>query len=266
MLAVNYHYGMAKRLTLDSIPPSLTPHRAIELITQQLDNFAMVASLRRTDPEVKKWMMTTTAILDAAFGKPNGSHHTMSDKFQQFSAISFSNRSDDYYEGEHRNRMIQRRGVLESCIDQLKILAPPAAQVALGQYMFHAEIERVSGALYRDGHYKQAALEAYIRVIEEVKRRSGLALDGDPLMNQAFGSESRLPKLAFNSLSDEPERDEQKGFMFLFKGVVGLRNSKAHSNRLFNDPSRAHDYLSLASLLMRVLELSFSPTRPAAQE
>lgn len=41
----------------------------------------------------------------------------------------------------------------------------------------------MSGRLYMDGHYKQAALEAYIRVIDEVKRLSGLPLDGDRLMN-----------------------------------------------------------------------------------
>ena len=42
--------------------------------------------------------------------------------------------------------------------------------------------------------------------------------------------------------------------MFVFKGIVG--NSKAHSNRLFNDPHRAHEYLALASVLMRVLEIA----------
>jgi len=114
----------------------------------------------------------------------------------------------------------------------------------------------VSGDLFRDGHYKQAALEAYIRVIEEVKRRSGLSLDGDSLMNQAFGCDNRIPTLKFKTLSTDAEKDEQKGFLFLFKGIVGLRNSKAHSNRLFNDPSRAHEYLALASVLMRVLELA----------
>jgi hypothetical protein len=61
-------------------------------------------------------------------------------------------------------------------------------------------------------------------------------------MNQAFGCEGgRVPILRFNALSNDEERDEQKGFMFLFKGIIGLRNSKAHSNRLFNDPLRAHD-------------------------
>ncbi len=114
----------------------------------------------------------------------------------------------------------------------------------------------MSGQLYRDGHYKQAALEAYIRVIEEVKARSGLNLDGDPLMNQAFGCDNRSPVIQFNSHQTDAQRDEQKGFLFLFKGIVALRNSKAHSNRLFNDPRRAHEYLALASLLMRLLEIA----------
>ena len=50
--------------------------------------------------------------------------------------------------------------------------------------------------------------------------------------------------------------------MFLFKGIVGLRNSKAHSNALFNDPSRVHEYLALASLLMRLLEIATVNPRP----
>ena len=74
----------------------------------------------------------------------------------------------------------------------------------------------------RDGHYKQAALEAYIRVIEEVKRRSGITDDGDSLMNRAFGSDKQTPVIRFNSLQSDAERDEQKGIMFLFKGIVGL--------------------------------------------
>ena len=75
-------------------------------------------------------------------------------------------------------------------------------------------------------------------------------------MNKAFGCDKQTPKIQFNSLSTDAERDEQRGLMYLFKGVVGLRNSKAHSNRLFNDPSRAHEYLALASLLMRLLEIA----------
>ena len=80
----------------------------------------------------------------------------------------------------------------------------------------------MSGNLFRDGHYKAAALEAYICVIDAVKRKSKLAEEGDALMNSAFGSDRRAPVIAFNSLNSDAEKDEQKGIMFLFKGVVGF--------------------------------------------
>jgi uncharacterized protein (TIGR02391 family) len=131
-------------------------------------------------------------------------------------------------------------------------LAAPALECG----HFHSEIEKVSGKLFRDGHYKQAALEAFIRVINEVRVRSGLALDGDPLMNHAFGFETRQPIILFSPLQTDADRDEQRGFLFLFKGIVGHRNMKAHSNRLFDNAQRGHDYLSLASLLLRVLEVA----------
>lgn len=242
---------------LPSEPPTLTPERAIELIRRQLDKYPEIVKLQQCDPEVQKWQSTTESILNAAFGKPNGQHHANTDAFLNTNGGISLGESDAYYAREHLKSMANKKAALESSIEQLEILAPPIAQVAPGTYTFHAEIERVSGHLFRDGHYKQAALEAYIRVIEDVKARSDLPLDGDKLMNQALGSDGdKIPALKFNTLSTAAEFDEQRGFMYLFKGIVGLRNSKAHSNALFNDPLRAHDYLSLASLLMRVLELS----------
>ena len=132
------------------------------------------------------------------------------------------------------------------------------AQVAGGgTYEFHPEIERVSGELYCDGHFKQAVLEAFIRVISEVKARSGLEdKEGDSLMNYAFGIDKNVPRLQFNALSNQAELDEQRGLMFVFKGIVGMRNFKAHTNVLFDSPERAHEYLALASLLMRLLEIA----------
>jgi hypothetical protein len=73
-------------------------------------------------------------------------------------------------EVQRQHVLIQRKreALLRSYLEQLRDLAPPAAATAADQYRFHSEIERVSGQLYRDGHYKQAALEAYIRVINSV--------------------------------------------------------------------------------------------------
>jgi uncharacterized protein (TIGR02391 family) len=172
------------------------------------------------------------------------------------------NMSDGELQRNHRTQTENRKAVSESIIEQLEILAPSAPQVAPGQHQFHPEIERVSSQLFRDGHCRNAALHAYIRVIVEVKRKSGIIDDGDSLMNRAFGCDKQTPVIQFNSLQSDAERDEQKGIMFLFKGVVGLRNSKAHSNTLFNDPSRAHEYLALASLLMRLLEIATVNPKP----
>lgn len=242
----------------ETVPPTMSPHQAVLLIERQMDRLKAVIDLHYNDPGVDAWESTTENILNAVFGLPDGELHpnTYEFKYARSGEPIFMGMSEHQIQRNYVLRQQKRRALLEAYLEQLKDLAPPAAATAPDQYRFHPEIERVSGELYRDGHYKQAAFEAYIRVIEEVKRRSGLNADGDPLMNQAFGSEGRTPVIQFNSLQTDAEQDEQKGFMFMFKGIVGLRNSKAHSNRLFNDPSRAHDYLALASLLMRLLEIA----------
>ncbi|HEV2379021.1 MAG TPA: TIGR02391 family protein [Terriglobia bacterium] len=242
----------------EAVPPTMSPHQAIPLLQRQIARLGEITKLSFNDPAVDAWESATLNLLNAVYGLPNGEPHsnTRDVKYADSGESLYMNMSDAAIQRDFVLRQQKRKALLLSYIEQLQDLAPPAAAVAGDQYRLQPEIERVSGQLYRDGHYKQAALEAYIRVIDEVKGRSGLNLDGDSLMNRAFGSENQTPVIQFNSLQTDAERDEQKGFMFLFKGIVGLRNSKAHSNRLFNDPYRAHDYLALASLLMRVLEVS----------
>jgi len=122
---------------------------------------------------------------------------------------------------------------------------------------WHPEIEKVSRDLFHDGHYREAVLNSYIRVIEAVKQKSGIQDDGDSLMGHAFGCDlTRLPKVRFNPCQTQADIDEQKGIMFLFKGVVGMRNFKAHTVKLFDDEQRAREYLSLSSLLIRLLDLA----------
>jgi uncharacterized protein (TIGR02391 family) len=196
--------------------------------------------------------------LNQAFGQLNGDKHqnTKDFAYAQSGVSLHVNMSDGEIQADHEGKTQLRKALLFGFIEQLQDLAPPGSASTPDLYSLHSEIERVSGGLYRDGHYKQAALEAYIRVIDEVKRLSSLPDDGDSLMNKAFGVDKQTPAIQFNTLSTDAERDEQRGIMYLFKGIVGLRNSKAHSNRLFNDSSRAHEYLALASLLMRLLEVA----------
>lgn len=124
-------------------------------------------------------------------------------------------------------------------------------------YQFHPEIEKVSGQLLRSGQYRQAVLDAYIHLLDCVKTKSGVHdREGDDLINQVFGADKKKPILRFNSLASPAELDEHRGFFFILKGVVGLRNYKAHKVTPFDDPQRAHEYVALASLLMRLLDSS----------
>ena len=247
-----------KRAQKESLPPTLSPSQAIPLLQRQYVRADSVASAHFNDPQAGVWLNSTESILNQAFGRPNGEWHPNTKAFMYAdSGVSLHvNMSDGEVQRDHALKTQKRKALLQGFIEQLEDLAPPSARTAPDQYVFHSEVERVSGELYRNGHYKQAALEAYIRVIERVKRLSGIADDGDSLVNKAFACDKLTPVIQFNTLATEAEKDEQRGIFYLFKGVVGLRNSKAHSNQLFDDPRRAHEYLALASLLMRLLEIA----------
>lgn len=128
----------------------------------------------------------------------------------------------------------------------------------LERYSLHPQIVTVSKALFDDRHYADANLAAFREVIKRLKdyykAKTGAEKDGDTLMNHAFGCEGRTPLIAFNGLSSTEEIDEQKGLMYLFKGIVGIRNRKAHEWVVLDNPLKAVEYLALASLLMRLLD------------
>ncbi len=137
----------------------------------------------------------------------------------------------------------------------------PGAIRPSGEYHYHPEIERVSGSQYAEGNFRGAVLDAFIHVIAMVrdraaiKNRQGGLLDGDDLMNRAFKpDDNQIPPFRFNPLQSDADKDEQRGIWYLFRGIVGLRNFKAHRVINFDDPERAHEYLALASLLMRLLD------------
>lgn len=133
------------------------------------------------------------------------------------------------------------------------------------KYDFHPEIKRVSFRQFQDGFYKEAIQNALVEVIDQVKHRTGnpvivvngrdRELDGDDLMNRVFGCDgANVPMIKFNELSNGLDKAEQRGIMNLFKGIVGVRDKKAHLNFIQNDPLKTIEYLSLASLLMRLLD------------
>lgn len=246
-----------------SVPPTLTPNQAIPRIQRQLKRLEEeIIKLPEYHPEVTGWKSTTIEILDQAFGKPNGLQHEKTNDFALSSArqidvgwsrgggVSRANRQA-YLQDQNR-----RAALLRAYIEQLQDDAPPRTSSGSEIFPLHSEIQAVSGRLFHNRHYKEAALEACIRVIDEVKNLSGIADDGDSLISKAFGCEKQPPVIQFNDLSSDAERDEQLGIMNLFKGLVGLRNMKACTNSPVDDPLRARELLGLASLLMRLLGLA----------
>src|SRR5205807_4112363 len=74
---------MARRTAAnrESVPPTLTPQRALELLRQQLGQTDQIQKLRYHDSEVKKWELTTQNILHGTFGKPDGQMHENTKEF-----------------------------------------------------------------------------------------------------------------------------------------------------------------------------------------
>ena len=118
----------------------------------------------------------------------------------------------------------------------------------------HVEIKKVSENLFNDGHYAPAIEEAFKKVINLVKKKSGRNdLDGYSLMSTVFSPQH--PILKFNRLIDKSDRDEQQGWMHLYQGaVLGIRNVKAHKNIIQKNKQKTFEHLAFASLLCRKLD------------
>ncbi len=107
--------------------------------------------------------------------------------------------------------------------------------------------------LFDDGHYAQSTFEAYKFLDKEVQRHSGSTESGFKLMMQAFAVETPLVRLT--PISNTSEKDEQKGFQFLFAGsVLAIRDPRGHEYNVVDSPDKCLDHLNLASMLLRRLE------------
>lgn len=121
-------------------------------------------------------------------------------------------------------------------------------------FKIHPEIEKISRKLFNDEHYSQAIFEAFKKVNNLVKEKTGRKdLDGKGLMLTTFSVNN--PILQINTLSSQSDKDEQEGFMHLYAGaIMGIRNPKGHENIIQKNKDRTLKYLSFASLLCERLE------------
>ncbi|AOO83034.1 TIGR02391 family protein [Bosea vaviloviae] len=116
----------------------------------------------------------------------------------------------------------------------------------------HTDLAAVSIKLFDDGHYAQATFEAFKLIDNRVKVISGLEDIGFSLMMNALNEAA--PRIRLNDLATLSEKDEQKGFRYIFAGAMaGIRNPRGHDNVV--DPiDVCLDHLSIASVLLRTIE------------
>jgi uncharacterized protein (TIGR02391 family) len=119
----------------------------------------------------------------------------------------------------------------------------------------HPKLPQDVRDLFDDGHYAQATFEAFKYVDNEIQRLSGDSESGFKLMMKVFPENSPLIRLT--PCITTSEKDEQKGYQFLFAGsILAIRNPRGHEHSVKDDPDTCMDHLSLASLLLRRLEKS----------
>lgn len=119
----------------------------------------------------------------------------------------------------------------------------------------HPEIRKSSSELFKNKHYLQATSEAFKKVNNMVKKKSGLhSEDGKSLMLNVFSP--KKPILKLNQLISDSDKNEQEGFMHIFAGSIqGIRNPRAH-DELKQNPWITIEYLCLASLLAKTIDKS----------
>jgi uncharacterized protein (TIGR02391 family) len=135
--------------------------------------------------------------------------------------------------------------------------APDAPTVALRrlsiEHLHHEVISAASG-LFTAGHYASAVHAAFESIDARLRQLAGIDQSGAPLTADA---PSGKPKLAFPTPTRRIDLDDQKGFLSLFRGYrLADRDPKTHPPTNPADPQHALEYLGLASLLHRQLDIA----------
>lgn len=126
--------------------------------------------------------------------------------------------------------------------------------------LIHPSIQKSSEKLYEDGHYANAAEDAFIEfncrakdLFQQLVPGATSVPDGCDLMHKLFGANPALCEVA--DTSTKSGSDYQQGFHFLAAGaMLALRNPKAHSNSESLSAEEAMRRLMFASMLMCKLD------------
>jgi uncharacterized protein (TIGR02391 family) len=133
-----------------------------------------------------------------------------------------------------------------------------ALRKALVERKVHADVLNFCRAELVVDNYFHAVFEATKSVAEKLRQKTGLASDGSQLIDEALGiGKTGCPRVAFNTLTTENERNEHSGLTNLIRGLFGaFRNTAAHAPKIqWNVTEQdALDILTTISLVHRRLD------------
>ena len=124
----------------------------------------------------------------------------------------------------------------------------------LGTYSFlHKKSFSIKSVktLFENGHNTEAVEKAYKFLNNLVKKRTNLtpSRSGADLMRKTFSQ--KKPILRLNAGVTTSEKDEQRGYMDIFAGVMtGIRNPRSHEDEWEDQEYRALQLLMLADHLV----------------
>lgn len=107
---------------------------------------------------------------------------------------------------------------------------------------------------YEVENYSHAILEATYHLSATLRERAGVDGDGATLVGQALGGDD--PKLKLNALQTESERNAQKGFEQILRGIyLGIRNPRSHEQTT-DDKDTADAIIHFLGYILRLLNAS----------
>lgn len=128
-----------------------------------------------------------------------------------------------------------------------------AASHPFDERNIHPKLPKIVRKLFDDGYFAQATFEAFKFLDKQVSKVSKSKKSGYALMMEVFSDTS--PAIQLTPLSTVSEKDEQKGYQFIFAGsIMAIRNPRGHEHSLADSLEECLDHLSLASLLIRRIE------------
>ena len=146
----------------------------------------------------------------------------------------------------------------EKSIEINRINGCNRAAINLWPYI-HPLIQKSSKKLFEDGHFANAAEDAFIEINDRTKRLFSIVKPNDPVpdgeaaMTTVFSSNN--PLVEFCDRSTTTGQNKQKGFMQMLAGAMSaLRNPKAHSNTERLSAEESYRRLATASMLMYAID------------